>query len=140
MIIEQECGFNVCFISVSANRYFSPFGSRPLLRLRAKIVVRDEGEAVCSLENEHLAHPRSRTSPYNTASTVEHRHIEAHFLTTLVLTKHGLLKKMKGVRRNIISPKGGDRSYDEGRHQAEYGQFSNGCKDKFRVILCRGDC
>jgi hypothetical protein len=66
------------------------------------------------------------------------------FFTTLVLTKHGLLKKMKGVRRNIISPNGGDRSYedDEVGHQAEYGQLSNGHarkNKKFTVVLCRGD-
>lgn len=52
------------------------------------------------------------------------------YFTTLALTKHGLLKKMKGARKNIVSRRrgdGGDCSRNEASHQTD-SRYNNGCK------------
>lgn len=60
------------------------------------------------------------------------------FSSPLTITKHGLLKKMKGLQKYIVSPYGGNRSLNHSGIQHEYIRARNGKKYKISAILCKG--
>lgn len=106
------------------------------------IVVRDEREADYSLKESpsvSLTAVRVTLVQYCIDCRASaHRGI----LFTLALTKHGLLKKMKGAQKDNVSRRrgdGGDRSCNETSRQTDYSQFTNGCKNKTSSVPRQGD-
>lgn len=64
--------------------------------------------------------------------------ISRNFSSPLTITKHGLLKKMKGLQKYIVSPYGGNRSLNNSGIQHERFRARNGKKYEISAILRKG--
>lgn len=95
-----------------------------LHRLRRK-----EKQSFCSVNTCVFGHPSTVTS------AVDYRHLKKFFFT-FDDTKHGLLKKMKGLQKYIVSPYGG--SLNNSGIQHERFRARNGKKYEISAILRKG--